>query len=133
MGAEPWDYFVPYEKNVQAALDKLKKREFQAGRFRFSEESPSTIEEAREIADADGTGSILDMDRVGEEPDFGVVVPLASERLMELFDTDRPTREMIEANMGEFFEEIERGQGVYIVSYKDGQPSELFFGGYSYD
>ena len=39
---------------------------------------------------------------------------------------------MIEEN-NEFFEEIERGQGVYIIVYKDSQPSEIFFGGYSYD
>ena len=62
MGAEPWQYFVPYEQDTQAALEKLKEREFRAGRFRYSEENPTTIEEAREIADADGTGSILDID-----------------------------------------------------------------------
>jgi hypothetical protein len=132
MGAEPWEYFVPYEKDVQSALDKLKEREFQAGRYRYVEEKPATIEEAREIADADGTGSILDMDRIGDEPDFGVVVPLPAERLVELFGTEQPTRAMMEANL-DFFEEIERGQGVYIIAYRDGKPAEIFFGGYSYD
>ena len=51
---------------------------------------------------------------------------------MELFGTDRPTRELIESNM-DFFEEIERGQGVYIVVYQGAKPSEIFFGGYSFD
>lgn len=132
MGAEPWDYFVTYENNIQAALDKLKEREFHAGRYRYSEEKPSTIDEAREIADADGTGSILDMDRVGTEPDFGVVVPLSSQELIELFGTDKPTRAMIEQNM-DLYEDIDRGQGIYIVAYEAGNPSEIFFGGYSYD
>lgn len=133
MGAEPWDYFVPYENDVQSALDKLKQREFRAGRFRYSEENPASIEEAREIADADGTGSILDIDRVGLEPNFGAVVPLSKERLEELFGTAQPTRETIEENMGDFFEDIDRGQGAYIIAYRDGKPSEIFFGGYSFD
>ena len=132
MGAEPWQYFVPYEQDTQAALEKLKVRDFRAGRFRFSEEHPATIDEAREIADADGTGSILDIDGVGDEPDFGVVVPLASEHLVELYGTDQPTHDMVEANL-DFYEDIERGQGIYIVVYKGGKPAEIFFAGYSYD
>ncbi len=39
MGAEAWDYFVPYEANIQAALEKLRQREFRAGRYRGSEEN----------------------------------------------------------------------------------------------
>ena len=132
MGAEPWQYFVPYEQDTQAALEKLKEREFRAGRFRYSEENPTTIEEAREIADADGTGSILDIDQVGDEPDSGVVVPLSAEYLVELYGTAQPTHEMIEANL-DFYEDIERGQGIYIVVYKGGKPAEIFFAGYSYD
>jgi hypothetical protein len=132
MGAEAWEYFVPYEEDIQAALEKLREREFRAGRFNGSEFRPASIDEAREVADADGTRSILDMDRVGDEPDFGVVVPLSSEQLMDLYGTDRPTREMVEGNM-EFYEDIERGQGISIIVYKGGEPSEFFFGGYSYD
>ncbi|HET6252044.1 MAG TPA: hypothetical protein VFE47_30440 [Tepidisphaeraceae bacterium] len=41
-------------------------------------------------------------------------------------------REMIEDNM-DFYEDIERGQGVYIVVYNEGKPSEYFFGAYSFD
>jgi hypothetical protein len=132
MGAEPWDYFVPYENDIQAALDKLREREFRAGRYRGSEDHPSTIEEAIENMDADGTGSILDMMHVGTDPNFCTVVPLPEDRLLDLFDTTQPTRQMIEANMA-FYEDIDRGQGVYIIAYKDAKPSEIFFGGYSFD
>jgi hypothetical protein len=34
---------------------------------------------------------------------------------------------------GEIFDFIGRGQSVYIVLYKDGQPDKLLFVGYSYD
>ena len=132
MGAEPWDYFVPYEADVQAALDKLRAREFRAGRYRGSELEPATMEEALENMDADGTGSILDILQVADEPDFCSITPLPRDELVRLFGTDQPTRQQIEANL-DFYEDIERGQGVYVVVYKDDRPSEIFFGGYSYD
>ena len=94
--------------------------------------SPQPYEEAFENMDADGTASILDIERVADEPDFCVVAPLPKDELVHLFGTDQPTRTMIEQNM-DFYEDIERGQGVYIILYKDGHPSEIFFGGYSFD
>ena len=132
MGAEAWSYFVPYDEDVQRALDQLKEREFRAGRFNGNHAHPATIEEAREAGDADGTRSILDMDRIGDEPDFGVVVPLSPEKLRDLFGTDQPTRSMIEGNF-DYYEDIERGQGVCMIAFEDGKPSEIHFVGYSYD
>lgn len=132
MGAESWQYFVTYQPNLQGALENLRHQEFRAGRFRGSELKPATIEEAFENMDADGTASILDIERIADEPDFCVVAPLPKDELVRLFGTDQPTRAMIEQNM-DFYEDIERGQGVYILVYKDGQPSEIFFGGYSFD
>lgn len=132
MGAEPWDYFVPYEPDLRAALEKLRQREFRAGRYRGSEEDPATIEEAIENMAEDGTGSILDMMSVGETPDFCTVAPMPPEVQRQLFGTDKPTRQMIERNY-DFYEDIDRGQGVYIIAHKDGEPSEIFFGGYSFD
>ena len=147
MGGHPWFYFVEYEPDLNAALQKLREREFMAGRynpavdfpdFPVGPQSPApgaqhdSIEEALEDSDADGTRSILDMERVGEVPDYGVVAPLPKEELMNLFGTDRPTREMVESN-DELFDALERGQGVYVVCYDGGQPSEIFFAGYSFD
>jgi hypothetical protein len=148
MGAHLWFYFVPYERDINHALQVLRQREFKAGRYNPAMAFPefplerlslpslgaqhASIQEALEAAEADGTRSILDMDRVGAKPDYGVVTPLPKERLIELFQTEQPTRAMIEQN-ADFFEEIERGHGIYIIGYKDGMPSEIFFAGYSYD
>jgi len=147
MGAEPYYYFVKYDADIDAALQELREREFEAGRynpvirhleFPIGPDSPSpgaqhsSIQEALEASDAEGTRSILDLDHVSEEPDFCAVAPLPSEELERLFGTDRPTHEMIEQN-GELFESMDRGQGVYIIAYKDGRPDEIFFGGYSFD
>ncbi|HEX8846478.1 MAG TPA: hypothetical protein VF791_17655 [Pyrinomonadaceae bacterium] len=147
MGGHPWFYFVPYEQDVNAALQKLREREFRAGRynpvmdfpeFPVTPQSPApgaehdSIEEAIEDADADGTRSILDMMTVSPTPDYCAVAPLQQEDLMSLFGTDKPTREMIEES-DELYDALERGQGVYIVVYKDEEPSEIFFAGYSFD
>ena len=132
MGAEPWSYFVPYEPNIQSVLDKLRQQEFAAGRFRGSELNPATIEEAFENMDADGTASILDIERVSNDADYGIVCPLSPSEVARYFGNDKPTREIIGANM-DFYEDIERGQGIYIVVYKDEKPSEIFFAGYSFD
>jgi len=106
--------------------------------FPIDEHSPApgarhaSIEEAFEDADATGTQSILDLDRISDEPDFGAVTPLPASALQDHFGTDRPTRSMVERNMG-FFEELDRGQGTSIILFRDGRPSEILFAGYSYD
>ncbi len=147
MGGHPYYYFVPYEPDISKALEALRKREFEAGRynpvlmfpeFPIGPDSPRpgpahrSIAEALEASDADGTRSILDMERVGPKPDFGVAVALTNEKITELFNTGQPTREMVEQNM-DFFAEIERGNGVCFVVFAGGKPAEIFFAGYSYD
>jgi hypothetical protein len=149
MGAHPWFYLVPYQRNVKKAMLELREREFQAGRYNpvvafphMTEGAPGaqhdSIEDAREAADADGTRSIVDIDDVAddpadpeEDPRFGVVSPVDPEVLQELYDTTEPTRQML-ADMA-FFEELERGTGVYVIVYDKGKPSEICFAGYSYD
>ncbi len=83
-------------------------------------------------AEEEGTRSILDILHIGEAPDFGTAGPLPEERLEELFGTTQPTIAMIEES-GEFFDDIDRGMCVYIIAYKDGQPNQIYFAGYSYD
>jgi hypothetical protein len=147
MGGHPWFYFVNYEPDINSALQRLREREFQAGRynpvidfpeFPVTADSPApgpeheSIEDAFEESDADGTRSILDMMTVSDTPDFCAVTPLPEEDLLDLFGTNKPTHEMIEES-DELYDKLERGQGVYIVVYRDNQPSEIFFAGYSFD
>ena len=147
MGGHPWFYFVAYQSDINIALQDLRRREFEAGRynpviwmppFPVDNNSPApgaqhaSIDEAMEAADADGTRSILDMERISDTPDDGAVAPLPAEELIDLFGTDKPTREMIEDN-DDLFEMLERGQGVYVIAYRDGEPTEIYFAGYSFD
>jgi len=147
MGEHPYFYFVKHQPDIDAALQELRQREFQAGRYnpaiRFPEfpvgpDSPApgaqhdSIEDAMADSNADGTRSILDINHISEEPDYCAAAPLPEEELLRLFDTEKPTREMIEEN-DELFELLERGQAVYIIAHKNGIPDEIFFAGYSFD
>jgi hypothetical protein len=147
MGAEPYWYFEKYNGDVNDSLQSLRQREFAAGRYSpvtpFPEFPPgpdspspgaqhSSIEEAMEEAGEEGTRSILDLDHVSDAAEFLAVSPLPDDVLQSLFGTSQPSREMVEQNM-EFFEDIERGQGIYIVLYRNGGPDEVLFAGYSVD
>ncbi|BAY16604.1 hypothetical protein NIES21_24340 [Anabaenopsis circularis NIES-21] len=83
MGAEVYWYYTDYQPDLNAALQTLRQREFQAGRynpaiplldFPITENSPSpgaqhiSIEAALEASEADGTRSILDILRVADKP-----------------------------------------------------------------
>lgn len=152
MGGHPYWYFVPYGGDAGQALEALREREFRAGRYSpvlryikfdepaFTAQQPGpqheSIEEAMEAGLEKGTRSILDIERVVDDPDdadYGVAAPLALEQLLEIYGTDRPTRRMLEADRG-YFDDILRGQCIYVVVHDDeGMPSELLFAGYSYD
>jgi len=146
MGGHPWFYFVKYQADVTMALQELREREFKAGRYNPSEWFPSfpvnpnhapgckhaSIEEAMEDADADGTRSILDIQEIGDTPGYGIASAFPKQRLVELFGTGKPTRAQIESSSS-IFENIERGQGIFIIAYDRDKPSEIFFAGYSYD
>ena len=94
---------VPYQPDPQRALDALREREFQAGRYTpvlwsieftepaFSAQTPgaqhASIDEALDASEADGTRSILDISQIGDTPDFCVAAPLNKEELASLFGT----------------------------------------------
>lgn len=132
MGAEPYQYTVPYEDNIQAVLDKLRADVFQKGAFRGADMNPATPEEALEMMDADGTGSILDIERVTATPDFCCAAPFSASELVEYFGVEKPTRSEVEAS-DMFWDDLERGHAKYVVSYENSQPAAVHFVGYSFD
>ena len=152
MGAEFWSYHVPYQEDVGAALEALREQEFLAGRFWQPSEVtpgffarifggsskpvkpklPKSIREALKLSDATGTRSILDMERISEKPDYGAISRIPPDELKELMGTEKPTREMVE-DCEELYERLQRGQGIYLITYKDGKPEAIYFAGYSYD
>ena len=132
MGAEPYEYFVPYESDVQSALNKLRADVFASGEYHGAKLGAATPDEALEMADEDGTGSILDIQMIAEEPDFCCAAPFSPEELSDYFGTEKPTRADI-SEADDFWEDIERGHARYTVLYEQEQPTELYFAGYSFD
>jgi hypothetical protein len=147
MGGHPYWYFAPYETDPSTALQKLRRREFEAGRYNPAVPFPTfpvdlgaaspgakhrSIEAALEDSDADGTRSILDVERIGKRPGAQIAVLLDAVTLKRYFGTAEPNHGLIE-ECEELFEDIRRGEAVCFAVYKDGQPDEWFFAGYSFD
>ena len=92
-----------------------------------------SIDEAVELAAEEGTHSILDVYGVARVREIGVAAPAPQRWLEEIYGATRPTRAQVEQNAGEFDERLERGQCVYVVVYRDGEPDEIYFKGNSGD
>ncbi|MEV5383087.1 hypothetical protein [Streptomyces sp. NPDC052721] len=147
MGASAWDYYVPYQEDVGAALEELRHRVFLAGDYYWvrggdwlpEEERrprPSTLDElwADEWTQHSGTHSILDVfhvQREGEEPEVCAVQPVTAEEARRATGTERLTREHVPA-----IQELarERGYGRCAVLHDArGTPQEIYFWGWSGD
>jgi hypothetical protein len=166
MGASGWAYFVPFQEDVEQALQELRQAVFEHGAYfkpaefygsileseigknmapHFREQlaadvanmlarpKPETIDEVLEQNGESGTHSILDIQTTASFPDFGVAAPLSPQELSELFGTEEPTAEMIQENINGVQSLRSRWEGTYIIVYKEGTPSEIFFTGFSGD
>src|SRR5579885_2939930 len=141
MGASPYTYIVPYEADFQRALDALRNREFESGRYnpvmlrlpslidertaRGPGRQHRSIDDAREAAGADGTRSILDIELVGDKGGIGIARRMIDEELEEYFETTTPTRKDILKNLSVY---IERGEAVCLPVYNEaGVPVGICF------
>ncbi|MGI5170408.1 hypothetical protein ACQEU3_39265 [Spirillospora sp. CA-253888] len=148
MGASGWEYFVPYQEDLQQALQELRDQVFQAREYLWDpwvpEEQrrpwPATIEAlwADEVVQHNGTHSILDMFQVldadavvpDQESAFAVQVVGPEEAFRHL-----GARKITRAHVPEF--EVFRGWrwfGRCAVLHDDrGVPTEICFWGFSGD
>lgn len=169
MGASAWIYFVPYQPDINKALQALREEVFRSGKYFKMQHSawdddnitvplpPELIDALREEANyyaslpepkspdellhynaAAGTHSIIDITRVSTSPEFGSASPLTPQELFTIFGTEKPTRAVID-KIGEnqLFTHVtelrQRWEGAYIIVYKDEQPDEILFIGFSGD
>jgi hypothetical protein len=172
MGGHAYWYFTKYQIDVDTTLEVLRQREFTAGRYNpvisdidfpitVDSLAPgsqhSSIEEAMEASEEDGTRSILDILQISsisysealdasEKNGMDLICTtfaLSTEELNQLFNTDKPTHDLVEAVLvssqqneeagDEFWESIDRGTCRHIVIYENDMPIEVFFAGYSFD
>jgi hypothetical protein len=151
MGASGWDYYVPFEPDLNSALRALKEQVLANGEYHwpleadllpaeFREPRPRTLTEldalleGNEILQSDGTHSILDMERViapGEDAEEGTIEPVSAADARELTGRERLTRADVEAiwDLAD-----ERWFGRCAVLHDDrGEPAEILFWGFSGD
>ena len=85
-----------------------------------------------------GTSSILDISAVVPERSWGGLFPLTPEEQKELFGTEQPSQRELEAWQQRIPRITDkrlygRGEGFYVVLYKDGLPEEIYIEGCSGD
>jgi len=132
MGGWPYQYVVPFQEDVQAALDVLREDVFARGAYYGSEAHPRSIEEAVARSGESGTRSILDIERVSPRPAYRRAAPLTAAEVERYFGSAQPTVTMVEES-DDLWEDLERGQARYLVVYDGGIRVNLVFVGYSFD
>ena len=152
MGASGWEYVVPYEADLQAALDGLRRQIFAAGEYispvTWGLSVPESLDALcdterdyySQFLGENGTHSIIDVAKVvpydAGKQEFGTICAFTNEEYEDLFDTDQPTYADYErVHEGPVWDEYVAGRwtGRAIVLWEDGTPSEIVFWGYSGD
>ncbi|MFP8959564.1 hypothetical protein ACLIYP_03165 [Streptomyces nanhaiensis] len=158
MGASGWEYVTPYEGTVEESLAALHAGVFQeeygeGGEYRSVEE----LWADEQYMWGEGTHSVLDIRRVvhtSDTPsprgveDYGTLRPLARDRIVHHFGTERPSpdrfRELIDRAYrtyaspagpgGTLLDECTmRWTGRYVLLYTGDEPTHLGIFGYSGD
>ena len=149
-----WSYFVPYEADIAAALQRLREDVFARGDYATAdspialgdllfipppsqpETKPATIEELLERQEEMCTHCILDMTSISPTPKPKAISPFPESLLEDYFGSKTPSpaqiQEVYEFGSLEKFVN-KRWRGIYIVAYFDGKPSDIFFAGCSGD
>lgn len=127
----------PFKTLYLQGMEKIKGEIMGGGSSsRKPKRKPRTIEQLLELQAESGTHSILDILSISPEPQFGTISPFPRTRLVEFLGSETPSHaEVEEAHDSGSLEEFlsERWQGIYVVAYRDGSPSEIFFAGCSGD
>ena len=124
MGGEPWLIRKPFEDNVGQVLNKYKSE--------ILKKTPDwpeiRVSELAKVRDDGGDGW----------PDPESMCCLAAfdeSNLIDMFGTTKPLTSIKESDLWSKvnWDNIPRGEGHYLVLYKDNQPVEVCFMGYSLD
>lgn len=153
MGASGWEYVVPYQRDLGAALTALRHQVFEQSDYlkpdyaeEFGVPDPDSVadldqEPYWEFMGTCGTHSILDVRTVNpaesDPEEFGTITPLSESEYVELFGVARPGRAEYTplANSERLHDYITGGRwtGRAAVLWDNGTPAEIVFWGYSGD
>jgi hypothetical protein len=154
MGASGWEYVVPYQPDLGAALDALRHQVFASGEYLkpsfygdvFDLPEPASVEDLLEqelyweFMGTSGTHSVIDVQAalpVDATDEFGAIRPLSDAECEELFGTAQPGRADYEvlANSEQLYDYVTGGRwtGRAAVLWADASPSEIVIWGISGD
>lgn len=152
MGASGWEYDVVFEEDISGALEKLRQKVFDDGNYynpieemcqlmRREYSKPRSIAELFSPRDPDfqeaigfgGTGSILDVTDISENPRHGCMSPISAATLVEKTGSDKPCAQHVDILRNWVYENCERGLGYYFVVYTNDVPTNIYFVGVSGD
>lgn len=147
MGASSWHYYVAYQPDLNAALEALQRKVFAEGDYWWAHgdldksaseypNRPSAVEDLfeDEAVQESGTHSILDMSHVladDDEPDFGTIQPVTPAEAMRCAGTELLTRDQVEVI--DALAAVRWHGRCAILHDPQGQPSEIYFWGFSGD
>jgi hypothetical protein len=149
MGASAWEYFVPYQEDLNQALRELRSKVFDTKSYWwYGDEDwlerpvprPQRLEDVfeDEFVQESGTHSILDIVRVAPPGTpllpvpYGAIVPTSADELRAAVGTDKPTRadtEALDKNIDRH-RWVGRSTTLYDAA---GVPAEIMFWGHSGD
>ncbi|UQU67568.1 hypothetical protein COUCH_15400 [Couchioplanes caeruleus] len=146
MGASMWDYITPFQPDLAAALQALRRQVFEEQEYYFlpgDDGWPQTMEQlsADEEVHYTGTHSILDISRVigpDEPDDYGTLRPLRPTEQLRYFGSQTPSRDDFLHAYGQRGPRTLVLQGVRWSGYctplfADGKPMEIAIWGFSGD
>ena len=142
---------MDYEADISAALKRLREDVFARGDYATTESvissgnrlfippadprpKPATIEELLEREGASGTHSILDITCISPTPKRKAISPFPISLLLDYFGSETPSpAEIQEVYEFGLLEKCvnKRWRGIYIIAHFEGEPSDIFFAGFS--
>ncbi|MBO0831363.1 MAG: hypothetical protein J2P29_05275 [Actinobacteria bacterium] len=155
MGASAWEYVVPHQPDLSAALEALRQQVFAAGEYVKPSGSgwdlpePASVEDLFaeqqywEFMGSCGTHTVIDIfngviaaDDFGVE-EFGTVRSLSADDCVELFGVAQPSRADYQplAGSARLYDYVTGGRwtGRAAVLWASGAPAEILFWGFSGD
>ena len=136
MGSVVWSFVAKWEPDLRAALLRAQQETLSTGSFAQLYKPDGRLETVKDVRDAygaDGSGSVIDILDLAEEPGLEVAGPFEAEVLLDLFGTTRPTRDAVLLKSFEIEGLLGRGEAAYVLLYEGETPREIFFCGWTAD
>jgi len=127
-----FEEFLPTGIELTEDLKRIFRLEYESV-LKAQKVVPTTIDELLRKNGESGTHSILDIREISDTDDRNHSGRMSDTDLQSMFSTLTPSREQVEEKQMDIQTYRGRWMCTYVIIFKDAEPSELFFTGYSGD